>query len=67
MEMLSAFQASGQSSKNTPSSNLAHRSNFLQALYTFHNHTPWIIDSGASDHMTDSYHFFHHIPHVLVV
>ena len=58
MDMLSALQASGQSTKNTPSGNLAHRGNFSQALYTFHNHTPWIIDSGASDHMTNSHHLF---------
>ena len=63
MEMLAALQASGQPPKNTPSGNLTHRG----ALYTFRNHKHWIIDSGASDHMTDSYHLSHHIPHVLVI
>ncbi|CAL5338710.1 unnamed protein product [Camellia sinensis] len=58
MEMLATLQASGQPPKNTPPGTLAHRGNFPQAFYTFHNHTSWIIDSGASDHMTDSYHLF---------
>ena len=58
MEMLAALQASSQPPKNTPSGNLTHRCNVPQALHTFRNHKPWIIDFGASDHMIDSYHLF---------
>lgn len=44
---------------NSPSSLLAHRGNFLSALQSnTQSKTPWIIDSGASDHMTSSHHLF---------
>jgi len=56
-KMFSGLQSSSQT--NNPSGSLAHKGNFLRALNsTTQSQTPWIIDSGASDHMTDSYHLF---------
>ena len=52
------FQASGQSSTTLSSNSLAHKSTFLTALSTKSHITPWIIDSSASDHMTDAHHLF---------
>ena len=57
-EFFSNFQASGQSSTTLSSSSLAHKGTFLTALSTTSHITPWIIDSGASDHMTDAHHLF---------
>ena len=57
-EFFSNFQASGQSSTTLSSSSLAHKGTFLIALSTTSHITPWIIDSGASDHMTDAHHLF---------
>ena len=57
--MFSILQASGQSSTNVPFGFLAHKGNFLKALDTTSRYkTLWIIDFGAYDHMTDSYHLF---------
>lgn len=47
------FLASNHQVKRT----LAQRGNFLSALQS-KSKIPWIIDLGASDHMTDSYHLF---------
>ncbi|KAJ9682590.1 hypothetical protein PVL29_018499 [Vitis rotundifolia] len=33
-------------------------SNFQASAYTMSQITPWIIDSGASNHMTDAHHLF---------
>lgn len=52
-KMFSSFQTYG------PSSSLAHKSKFLKALHTnAPSKAPWIIDSGASNHITDSYQLF---------
>ena len=40
------------------SGSLAHKGTFLTALSTMSHITPWIIDSSASDHMTDAHHLF---------
>ena len=37
---------------------VAKRGNFLQALKTSRDQHMWIVDSGASDHMTDSHNLF---------
>ena len=37
---------------------VAKRGNFLQALKTSRDQHMWIVDSGASDHMTDSHKLF---------
>lgn len=37
---------------------LAKKGNFLHALKTLRDTTLWIVDSGASDHMTDSHQHF---------
>lgn len=59
-KIFSSFQTSGQSSSNTntPFGSLAHKGNFFRALSTTSRTKTQIIDSGASDHMTDSYHLF---------
>ena len=57
-ELFSNFQASGQSSTTLSSGSLAHKGTFLTALSTMSHITPWIIDSSASDHMTDAHHLF---------
>ena len=57
-ELFSNFQASGQSSTTLSSDSLAHKGTFPAALSTMSHITPWIIDSGASDHMTDAHHLF---------
>ncbi|KAJ9689558.1 hypothetical protein PVL29_014975 [Vitis rotundifolia] len=54
----SNFQASGQSSTILSSSSLAKKGTFFTVLSTMSHTTPWIIDSGASDHMIDAHHLF---------
>ena len=44
-------------SSSNPSVFLAQSGKFPQAL-SYINSSPWIIDSGASDHMTSSFSFF---------
>ncbi|KAI3465995.1 hypothetical protein Pfo_022658 [Paulownia fortunei] len=45
---------------NTPSANLAQSGNFVTALsVTSQNSNHWIIDSGATDHMSGSAKFFY--------
>ena len=56
-KLFSNFQNPGQSS-NVPTGSLAHRGNFLIALNSEKIKTPWIIDSSASDHMTDCHFLF---------
>lgn len=52
-KMFSSFQSSA------PASSLAHKGNFLRALHTITClKAPWIIDSGASYHMTYFYYLF---------
>ena len=58
MSFFSNFQASGQSSTTLSSGSLAKKGTFLTALSTMSHITPWIIDSGASNHITDAYHLF---------
>ena len=53
MSFFSNFQASGQSSNTLSYGSLAQKGTFLTALSTMSHITPWIIDSGASNHMTD--------------
>lgn len=58
-QIFSSLQTTGQPSPNGPSSSLAHKGNFLSTLCTTSKvKTSWIIDSGASDHKTDSYNLF---------
>ena len=57
-ELFSNFQASGQSSTTLSSGSLAYKGTFLTTLSTTSHITPWIIDSSASDHMTDAHHLF---------
>ncbi|RVW49858.1 Retrovirus-related Pol polyprotein from transposon RE1 [Vitis vinifera] len=57
-ELFSNFQASGQSSTTLSSGSLAKKGTFLTALSTMSQTIPWIVDSGASDHMTDAHHLF---------
>ena len=57
-EFFSNFQASGQSSTTLSSGSLTHKDTFFIALSAMSHITPWIIDSGASDHMTDAHHLF---------
>ena len=57
-EFFSNVQASGQSSTTLSSSSLAHKGTFLTTFSTTSHITPWIIDSGASDHMTDAHRLF---------
>lgn len=58
-KMFSSLQTSNQLSTKSPSSSLAHKSNFLKTLSTITQYkVPWIIDSAAFDHMTDSHHLF---------
>ena len=40
------------------SGSLAQKGTLLTALSTMSHITPWIIDSGASDHMTYAHHLF---------
>lgn len=49
---------------HVPFGPLVHKDNFLKTLNaTSHIKIPWIIDSGASDHMTHAYHlFFSYLP-----
>lgn len=52
-KMFSSFQTTN------PSGSLAHKGNFFRALNTTAlAKVPWIIDSGVSNHMTDSYDLF---------
>ena len=57
-ELFSNFQASVQSSTTLSSGSLAQKGTFLTALSTMSHITPWIIDFGASDHMTNAHHLF---------
>ena len=57
-ELFSNFQASGQSSTTLSSSSLAKKGTSLIVLSTKSQTTPQIIDSGASDYMTDAHHLF---------
>ena len=57
-ELFSNFQASGQSSTTLSSGSLAKKGTFFIVLSTMTHTTPWIIDSGASDHMIDAHHLF---------
>ncbi|KAJ9704129.1 hypothetical protein PVL29_005425 [Vitis rotundifolia] len=58
-ELFSNFQASGQSSTTLSSGSLAKKKGtFSTGLSTMSQTTPWIIDSGVSDHMTDAHHLF---------
>ena len=52
------FQASGQFSTTLSFGSLAHKGTFLTTLNTTSHITPWIIDSGASDHMTGAHNLF---------
>ena len=58
MNFFSYFQASGQSSTTLSSGSLAKKGTFLIVLSTMSQTTPWIVDFGASDHMTDAHHLF---------
>ena len=40
------------------SGSLAQKGTLLTALSTMSHITPWIIDSGAFDHMTNAHHLF---------
>ena len=56
---LLSISQTGQSLPNVPIASLAHKGNFLSTLNTMSQFkTPWIIDSGPSDHMIDSYSLF---------
>eukprot|EP00261_Vitis_vinifera_P031451 XP_019072694.1 PREDICTED: uncharacterized protein LOC109121825 isoform X1 [Vitis vinifera] len=57
MEHLLALLKSNLTS-DTSSVSLAHTGNELYALSCCFKSTPWIIDSGASDHMTNSSNMF---------
>ena len=57
MEHLLALLKSNLTS-GTSSVSLAHTGNELYALSCRFKSTPWIIDSGASDHMTNSSNMF---------
>ncbi|KAJ9696860.1 hypothetical protein PVL29_008861 [Vitis rotundifolia] len=57
-ELFFNFQTSGQSSTTLSSGSLAKKGTFLTVLSTMSQITPWIIDSGASDHMTNAHHLF---------
>ncbi|RVX14577.1 hypothetical protein CK203_012112 [Vitis vinifera] len=57
MEHLLALLKSNLTS-GTSSVSLAHTGNELYALSCCFKSTPWIIDSGASDHMTNSSNMF---------
>lgn len=47
------LQSSNVSSNSSPSCSLAQKDNYLNAtLLSVHSSHPWIIDSGATDHMT---------------
>ena len=43
---------------NVPSVSVAHTGNKFYALFCQFKSAPWIIDSGASDHMTNSLKLF---------
>lgn len=54
-QIFSNLQALSQSSTHDPSSSLAHEGNHLRASTISSKYkVPWIINSGASDHMMDS-------------
>ena len=58
MSFFSNFQASSQSFITLSSGFLAQKGTFLTTLNTISHSTPWIIDFGASDHMTDGHNLF---------
>ena len=58
MSFFSNFQASSQSSTSLSSGSLAKKGTFFIVLSTMSQTTPWIMDSGAFDHMTDAHHLF---------
>ena len=50
------------------SGTLAHKGNSLSAFFVGKKHKkPWIVDSGASDHMTGDATIFLHIAHVQII
>ena len=57
MEHLLALLKSNSTS-GTPNASMAHTCNELYALSYRFKYTPWIIDSRASDHMTNSSNMF---------
>ena len=61
MDHLLKLLKSNSGSLSTPNATIAQAGSKLNAL-SCHlpiSHTPWIIDSGASDHMTSFSHLFH--------
>lgn len=44
---------------STPNCSLVHTGNLSTSFLSLTDHTPWIIDSGASDHMTSMSSLFH--------
>ena len=61
MDHLLKLLKSNSGSLSTPNAVIAQAGSKLNAL-SCHlpiSHTPWIIDSGASDHMTSFSHLFH--------
>lgn len=57
-QLFSSFQTTGQPSPKGHSSSLAYKGNFLKALNTLRYKNAWIVDSDASDHVTDAYNLF---------
>ena len=49
---------------STPSSNLAQKGNYLSSIHNISNNNgPWVVDFGASDHMTGCHSMFsHYVP-----
>ena len=48
----------------TPTSNLAQKGNYLSSIHSISNNNgPWVVDFGASDHMTGCHSMFsHYVP-----
>ena len=64
MDHLLKLLKSNSGSSSTPNATIAHAGSKLNAL-SCHlpiSYTPWIIDSGAFDHMTSFSHLFHTYP-----